>query len=67
MGHITRQFTEAISQMSQPAVPVERISCSMHDFIDHQFRAFNGTQGHTIAEAWTTDVQLLHGTLQVYK
>ena len=53
--------------MSQPVVPVERISCPMHDFTDQQFRAFNGTQGHTIAEAWTIDVQLLHGTLQVYK
>jgi hypothetical protein len=43
MGDITRQFTEAISRMSQPIVPVEHIGCSMRDFTNQQFRTFNGT------------------------
>jgi hypothetical protein len=64
MGDITRQFTEAISRMSQPVAPTERIGCSMRDFTDQQFRTFNGTQGHTVAEAWISDIQLLHGTLK---
>ena len=29
MGDITKQFTEAISRMSQPVAPTERIGCSM--------------------------------------
>jgi hypothetical protein len=64
MGDITRQFTEAISQMSQPVAPIERIGCSMHDFTNQQFHIFNGTQGHTVAEAWISDIQLLHDTLK---
>jgi hypothetical protein len=64
MGDITRQFTEAISRMSQPVAPTERIGCSMRDFTDQQFRTFNGTQGHTVAEAWISDIQLLHDTLK---
>jgi hypothetical protein len=51
MGDITRQFTEAISRMSQPVAPIKCIGCSMRDFTDQQFRTFNGTQGHTVAEA----------------
>ncbi|XP_059451000.1 uncharacterized protein LOC132181784 [Corylus avellana] len=50
--------------MSQPTAPVERIGCSMRDFTDQQFRTFNGTQGHTVVEAWISDIQLLHDTLK---
>jgi hypothetical protein len=50
--------------MSQPVAPVESIGCSMRDFIDQQFRTFNGTQVHTVAEAWISDIQLLHDTLK---
>ena len=64
MGDITRQFTEAISQMSQLVAPVEGIGCLMRDFMGQQFHTFNGTQGHTVAEAWILDIQLLHDTLK---
>jgi hypothetical protein len=64
MGVITRQFTEVISRMSQLAAPVERIGCSMCDFIDQQFRTFNLTQGHTLAKAWISAIQLLYDTLK---
>ena len=42
MGDITRQFTEAISRMSQLVALVGHISCSMRDFTNQQFRTFNG-------------------------
>jgi hypothetical protein len=64
MGDITRQFTEAISRMSQPIAPVERIGCSMRDFTNQQFCTFNWTQGHTVAEAWISNIQLLNDTLK---
>jgi hypothetical protein len=64
MGDITRQFMEAISRMSQPVAQVEHIGCSMRDFTDQQFHTFNGTQEHTVTEAWISDIQLLHDTLK---
>jgi hypothetical protein len=50
--------------MSQPVALVEHIGCSMRDFTGQQFRTFNGTQGHTVAEAWISNIQLLHDTLK---
>ncbi len=35
----------------------------MRDFASQEFRPFDGTQGLLLAEAWITDIQLLHETL----
>jgi hypothetical protein len=63
MAETTRQFAEVVVRIPQPAGRLEQVGCSLHDFASQQFCLFDGTQGPIVAEAWITDIVLLHETL----
>jgi hypothetical protein len=63
MAETTRQFAEVVARIPQLAGRLEQVGCSLRDFAGQQFRLFDGTQGPLVAEAWITDIQLLHETL----
>jgi hypothetical protein len=63
MAETTRQFAEVVARIPQPAGRLEQVGCSLRDFASQQFRLFDGTQGPIVAEAWITDIALLHETL----
>jgi hypothetical protein len=63
MAETTRQFAEVVARIPQPAGRLEQVGCSLRDFASQQFRLFDGIQGPLVAEAWITDIALLHETL----
>jgi hypothetical protein len=63
MAETTRQFAEVVARIPQPVGRFEQVGCSMRDITSQQFRLFDGTYGSLVAEAWITDIQLLHETL----
>jgi hypothetical protein len=63
MAETIRQFAEVVARIPQHVGRFEQVGCSMCDFASQQFRLFDGTQGPLVAEAWITDIQLLHETL----
>jgi len=63
MAETTWQFAEVVARIPQPAGRLEQVGCSLRDFASQQFRLFDGTQGPLVAEAWITNIQLLHETL----
>jgi len=63
MAETTRQFAEVVARIPQPAGRLEQVGCSLRDFASQQFRLFDGMQGPLVAEAWITDIALLHETI----
>jgi hypothetical protein len=63
MADTTRQFVEAIAQISRPKEQAENLGCSLHDFSSHNFRTFEGIEGPNVAEAWLTNIKVLFNTL----
>jgi hypothetical protein len=63
MAETIRQFVELVARSPQLVGRFEQVGCSMHDFASQQFHIFDGTHGPLVAEAWITDIQLLHETL----
>ncbi|XP_062151919.1 uncharacterized protein LOC133860302 [Alnus glutinosa] len=63
MAETTKQFAEVVARIPQPAGREAQVGCSMRDFASQQFRLFDGMQEPLAAEAWISDITLLHETL----
>jgi hypothetical protein len=63
MADTSKQFAEAITQISRPNEQAKPLGCSLCDFSSHNFRSFEGIEGPNVAEAWLTDIEVLYDSL----